>query len=97
MVGDFPCVWETSDHERWFTSELLPGAGWAITEIAAREGAAPVTVDGALEAIAVPLGGETSAVYATDGVNLAWVYGTADIDQTSAAALAAAVMAAASR
>ncbi|MET0735645.1 MAG: hypothetical protein ABWY55_08380 [Microbacterium sp.] len=96
-VGDFPCVWETSDHERWFGSELLPGAGWAIAELAGREGAAPVTVDGALGAVAVPLGGDTTAVYATDGVNLAWVSVPADIDQASAAALTAAVMAAASR
>ncbi len=97
VVGDFPCSWSTPESARWFGSELMPGAGWAIAGIAARDGAAPVTVDGALEAVAVPLGGETSAVYATDGVNLAWVYGPADIDQESAAALAAAVMAAASR
>ena len=97
VVGDFPCVWETSDHERWFGSELLPGAGWAIAELAGRDGAAPVTVDGALDAVAVPLGGDTTAVYATDGVNLAWVSVPADIDQASAAELTAAVMAAASR
>jgi hypothetical protein len=96
-VGDAPCVWQGPDSANWFTSELLPGAGWAITELAAREGAAPVTVDGALEAVAVPLGGDTTAVYATDGVNLGWVTVPVDIDQPSAAALTSAVMAAASR
>lgn len=97
VVGDFSCTWATPDYARWFTSELLPGAGWAITELAARDGAASVTVDGALEAVAVPLGGATTAVYATDGVNLGWVAVPADIDEASAAMLTSAVLAAASR
>ncbi|WP_130351158.1 hypothetical protein [Agromyces ramosus] len=97
-VGDLSCTWATPDYARWFTSELLPGAGWAISELAARAGAAPVTVDGALQAVALPLGdGQTTAVYATDGVNLAWVTVPLEIDQTQAATLTSAVMAAASR
>jgi len=95
-VGYFPCAWSTSGDTRWFTSELLPGAGWAITELFGREGAAPVTVSGAVAAVAVPVGGVT-AVYATDGVNLAWVTVPGDIDQASSGALVSALMAAASR
>ena len=68
-----------------------------MTELAAREGAAPVTVDGALEAVAVPLGGDATAVYATDGVNLGWVTVPADIDRASAVVLTSALMAVASR
>jgi hypothetical protein len=96
-AGDVSCIWSVPESESWFTSELLPGAGWAITELGARKGAAPVTVDGALEAVAVPVGGDTTAVYATDGVNLGWVTAPADIDLASAAALTSAVMATASR
>lgn len=97
-VGDLSCDWATPDYARWFTSELLPGAGWAIAELAARAGAEPVTVDGALQAVALPLSdGQTTAVYATDGVNLAWVTVPLDINRTQAAALTSAVMAAASR
>lgn len=97
-VGDLSCIWAAPESDLWFTSELLPGAGWAIAELAARAGAEPVTVDGARQAVALPLGdGQTTAVYATDGVNLAWVTVPLDIDRTQAAALTSAVMAAASR
>lgn len=97
-VGDVSCIWSAPESDRWFTSELLPGAGWAITELAARTGAAPVTVDGAVQGVALPLGdGQTTAVYATDGVNLAWISAPADIDQASVTVLVAAVMAAVSR
>ncbi|TYL52373.1 hypothetical protein [Agromyces mariniharenae] len=96
-VGDLPCVWSTPEYGRFFSSELMPGAGWAITELAARAGAEPVVVDGALQAIALPVDGGATAVYATDGVNLAWVTVPADIDRASSSALVAAFMAAASR
>lgn len=96
-VGDSSCTWATADYSRWFGTEALPGAGWAITELAARAGAEAVAVDGALEAVAVPIGGETTAVYATDGVNLAWVTVPADIDRAAARALLTSFMAAASR
>lgn len=95
-AGDVPCIWSAPDSAGWFTSELLPGAGWAMPELAAREGAAPVTVPGAMAGVAVPMG-DATAVYATDGVNLGWVTVPADIDQASAAVLTSAVMAAASR
>ncbi|MGW9181916.1 hypothetical protein [Agromyces sp. NPDC055661] len=95
-IGDFPCAWSSPASGRFFNSELLPGAGWAITELAGREGAAPVTVSGAVAAVAVPVGGVT-AVYATDGVNLAWVTVPGDIDQASSGAVVSALMAAASR
>jgi hypothetical protein len=45
----------------------------------------------------VPVGGETTALYATDGVNLAWVTVPADIDQAQAAKLMSALIAAAGR
>ncbi|MFE6257268.1 hypothetical protein [Agromyces sp. NPDC057865] len=96
-VGDFPCTWSTPEYARWFGSELLPGAGWAIAELATREGAQAVAVDGALEAVAVPHGSDTTSVYATDGVNLAWVQVPADIDRASSTALLTMIMAAASR
>jgi hypothetical protein len=96
-VGNMSCNWAAPDSGRWFTSELLPGAGWVITQLSSRDGARPVTVDGAMEAVAVPLGGETTAVYATDGVNLARVTVPADIDDATAAVLTGAVVAAASR
>jgi hypothetical protein len=97
VVGDTPCVWAGADGTGWFGTELLPGAGWAMTELADREGAAPVAVEGARAALAVPMGGETIAVYATDGVNLGWVTVPADLGEASAGALASAVLAAASR
>ena len=96
-VGDVPCTWATTEYARWFESELLPGAGWAIAELATRDGAEAVVVDGALEAVAVPQASDTTAVYGTDGVNLAWVRVPADIDRAAATALLASVMAAASR
>jgi hypothetical protein len=96
-VGDVPCVWAAAGDARWFTSEVLPGAGWAITEFAARDGAASVTVDGALEAIALSPGGDVTNVYATDGTNLAWVSTPPEIDQDASLALLSGVMTAASR
>lgn len=96
-VGDMSCIWAASDSDRWFVTELLPGAGWAIRELGSRDGAHPIVVDGALEAVVVPLGGETTAIYATDGVNLVWVTVPADIDEASAAVLTAGVVAVASR
>lgn len=96
-VGDVSCVWATAGDARGFISEVLPGAGWAIAELAARDGATSVTVDGALEAVALSPGGDVANVYATDGVNLAWVSAPADIELTSVAALVTAIMTAASR
>ncbi|MGW4927694.1 hypothetical protein ACWEOH_00965 [Agromyces sp. NPDC004153] len=96
-VGDFSCIWANPASTRWFATEALPGAGWGITELAARDGAEVISVDGALEAVAVPHGGDTTAVYATDGVNLAWVTVPADIDRAAATALLTSFMAAASR
>lgn len=95
-VGDVACIWSTAGDARWFSSEVLPGAGWAITELATRDGATPITVDGALEAVALSPGGDGTNVYATDGVNLAWVSAPADIELTSVAALVTAIMTAAS-
>ena len=95
-VGDVSCIWSTGD-ARWFTSEVLPGAGWAITELGARDGAASVTVDGALAAVALSPGGDVANIYATDGVNLAWVSAPAEIDRASSVALLSELMAAASR
>ncbi|NUT59470.1 MAG: hypothetical protein HOQ00_11600 [Agromyces sp.] len=97
VVGDLTCEWGSADASQWFTSELMPGAGWAITELAARAGAEPVVVDGALQAVALPVDGGLAALYATDGVNLAWVTVPTDIDRASSSALVSALMAAASR
>lgn len=96
-VGDFPCVWSSADENRWFVTELLPGAGWGVTELSSVAGAESAVVDGALQAITVPVESGGSVVYATDGVNLAWVTVPGDIDRATASTLTAAVLAAASR
>ncbi|KQZ07467.1 hypothetical protein ASD23_16550 [Agromyces sp. Root1464] len=96
-VGDFPCVWSSADGNRWFATELLPGAGWGVTELSSTEGAESVVVDGAVQAVVLPVDGGGSVVYATDGANLAWVSVPGDVDRTTASALTAAVMDAASR
>jgi hypothetical protein len=95
LVGDLPCVWSSADQSGWFASELLPGAGWAITELSAREGARAAAVEGALAAVALPAGDATS-VYASDGANLAWVTVPAGVDPVAADGLASALLAAAS-
>lgn len=89
IVGASRCVWSG---EHGFTTDLMPGAGWAIDRFA---DAAPIDVDGATAAVRQQLGDGSGRLTATDGVNLAWITVPESASDADAAAFLAVVMRAA--
>ena len=89
IVGGPRCIWSGA---HGFTTELLPGAGWAIDRLA---DAVPIDVDGATAAVRQQLGDGSGRITATDGVNLAWITVPASTSDAEAAAFLAVVMRAA--
>lgn len=105
-AGGTVCIWRDDAAGIIYSGGMLPGAGWAV-EWLQTAGASSVTVEGAVAAVAVGGGrdgievdvaeAEATTVYATDGVNLAWVSSSLGADEDQAAAAVGAVLAAPTR
>lgn len=101
-AGGALCMWRDAAAGTIFSGGMLPAAGWAV-EWLTSEGADPISVDGALAAVAVggdrdgisvgAAGVDATTVYATDGVNLAWAMASLGADREQAAAVAGAALA----
>lgn len=89
FAGASRCVWSGT---HGFTTDLLPGAGWAIDRFA---DAAPIDVDGTTAAVRQQLGDGSGRITATDGVNLAWITVPESASDAEAAAFLSMVMRAA--
>jgi hypothetical protein len=86
-VGDSFCVWSEPNR---VTTELMPGAGWAIDRLT---DTAPIVVDGAVAAVVQHEVDGSARITATDGVNLAWITAPTEVlSDDKAAAFLAAVM-----
>lgn len=90
IVGASRCIWSGA---HGFTTDLMPGAGWAIERFA---DAAPIEVDGATAAVRHQLRDGSGRITATDGVNLARITVPESASDAEAAAFLAVVMRAAS-
>lgn len=89
IVGGVRCVWSGPPG---FTTELMPGAGWAVERLSE---AAPIEVDGATAAVLQQRSDGSDRITATDGVNLAWITVPESSSPAEAAAFLAGVMRAA--
>lgn len=86
-VGDSFCIWSEPNG---FVTELMPGAGWAISRLT---DTAPIVVEGAVAAVVKHEVDGSTRITATDGVNLAWVTAPAGaLSEDEAAAFLAAMM-----
>lgn len=83
IVGAARCVWSAPPG---FTTELTPGAGWALARLTE---ATPIEVVGATAAVLQEQADGTARIFATDGVNFAWI----TVPESSAPADAAAFLA----
>lgn len=89
IVGGVRCNWSRAPG---FTTELMPGAGWAVARLA---DGAPIEVDGATAAVLRQQSDGSDRITATDGVNLAWITVPESSSPDEAAAFLAVVMRAA--
>jgi hypothetical protein len=88
-VGDSACVW-SEPGAGGFTTEFLPGAGWAIDDLT---DVTSTVVEGAATAVVRHEGDTAVTITATDGVNLAWITAQTEVlSEEEAAAFLAAVM-----
>ena len=95
-VGNGVCVWSSAEGQYLFTSEIMPGAGWAVQELIDRGDATAVSIEGAAAAASASSVDHATSIYATDGVNLAWLtFPAGSVDPGHLPAFVSAVIAAA--
>ena len=90
IVGGARCVWSAPPG---FTTDLTPGAGWALARLTE---ATPIEVDGVTAAMLREQADGSARIFATDGVNFAWITVPESSSPAQAAAFLAVVMRAAS-
>lgn len=92
-VGHRACMWSAADGEYRFETEILPGAGWVVPQLADSGAGAAVALDGTVAAVSVEHDGNATTFFATDGVNLVSVtIPTGNVALEQVPALVSAVM-----